>query len=123
MIQTVEEQCSICGLPQLKIIRKGVSPQICCIDPKCESNTSRNNLGKCPTCETGEIRILYSKAGKRFAGCSGWPNCNQTYPLRPKGTVTATGESCPVCKAPIIAIGNYRECINPECESRKRKAD
>jgi len=121
MIQTTDTTCSVCGLPQLKIIRKGIPPQVCCIDPKCTSNTSKNYLGKCPTCNEGYIRILYSKAGKRFAGCSNWPKCNQTYPLRPKGTITPTDEPCPVCGAPVISFGNYSECINMNCDSRKRK--
>ena len=33
MIQTQETTCSVCGLPQLKVIRKGNPPQIQCIDP------------------------------------------------------------------------------------------
>ena len=121
LIQTTESVCDVCGLPQLKIIRKGMPPQVSCIDPKCTSNTSKTYLGKCPACGEGYIRILYSKAGKRFAGCSNWPKCNQTYPLRPKGSITPTDEPCPVCGAPIISFGNYSECINMECESRKRK--
>lgn len=121
LIQTLETKCEVCGLPQLKVIRKGMPPQTICIDPKCESNTLKTHLGKCPTCGKGTIRIMYSKAGKRFAGCSSWPECTQTYPLRPKGTVTATGKSCELCGAPIIAMGDYEECINATCPSRSKK--
>ena len=121
LIQTTDSTCEVCGLPRLKIIRKGTPPQVCCIDPKCSSNTSKTHLGKCPTCGEGFIRILYSKSGKRFAGCSNWPKCNQTYPLRPKGVITPTDEPCPVCGAPVVSFGNYSECINMTCESRKRK--
>ena len=122
MIQTQETTCSVCGLPQLKVIRKGNPPQIQCIDPKCDSNTSKSTLGKCPTCGEGDIRVLFSKAGKRFAGCSNWPKCNQTYPLRPKGAIAPTGEACQICGAPIIGLGSYSECINMNCDSRKRKS-
>ena len=120
MIQTLDTKCEVCGLPQLKVIRKGVPPQTVCIDPKCESNTSQTHLGTCPKCGTGFIRIMYSKMGKRFAGCSSWPACDQTYPLRPKGLVTPTGRTCPECGAPIIKTGSYEECINNACPSRKR---
>ena len=120
MIQTLDTKCEVCGLPQLKVIRKGVPPQTVCIDPKCESNTSNTQLGTCPTCGKGNIRIMYSRTGKRFAGCSSWPECNQTYPLRPRGTITPTGKQCPDCGAPIIKTGNYEECINNACPSRKR---
>ncbi len=118
MIQTLETKCDVCGLPQLKVIRKGMPPQTTCIDPKCTSNTSKTVLGECPKCK-GQIRIMYSKAGKRFAGCSGWPECNQTYSLRPRGTVAPTGKQCEICGAPVVAIGDREECIDVNCPSRK----
>ena len=46
LIQTTDSVCEVCGLPRLKIIRKGTPPQVCCIDPKCSSNTSKTYLGK-----------------------------------------------------------------------------
>ncbi|MDR0887648.1 MAG: DNA topoisomerase I [Candidatus Methanoplasma sp.] len=122
LIQPVETICEVCGLGQLKIVRKGMPPVIQCIDPKCTSNTDRNNLGTCPTCNTGTIRIMYSKAGRRFAGCSQWPSCTQTYPLRPRGTIVPTDEKCEACNAPMIIFGNSKECISPDCPSRKRSS-
>ncbi|MCL1811538.1 MAG: DNA topoisomerase I [Methanomassiliicoccaceae archaeon] len=119
MIQTTDTVCTECGLAQLKIIRKGVPPSVQCIDPKCKSNTDRNDLGRCPVCKEGTVRITFSKAGKRFAGCSGWPGCSNTYPLRPRGTITPAGEQCTACGAPIIAFNGSNECINPDCESYK----
>ena len=121
LIQTQETSCEVCGLPQLKIIRKGSPPQISCIDPKCSSNTVKTYLGICPTCGKGNIRMMFSRAGKRFAGCSEWPTCTQTYPLRPRGLIQPTGKSCELCGAPIIQLGNIEECINTECPSRKSK--
>lgn len=120
LVQTTETTCPVCGLPQLKIIRKGNPPSIQCIDPKCTSNTEKNDLGPCPTCENGRIRIMFSKAGKRFAGCSSWPACTQTYPLRPRGSIASAGRSCTICKAPMISLGNVEECINPDCPGRKK---
>lgn len=122
MIQTLESVCPVCGLAQLKVVRKGMPPSVQCIDPKCESNTAKNNLGNCPTCGKGTIRVMYSKAGKRFAGCSEWPNCTQTYPLRPRGTLDPTGDICESCKAPMIQFGSFKECINPDCESKKKRS-
>ncbi len=120
LIQTVETTCPACGLPQLRIIRKGNPPLVQCIDPKCSSNTERNDLGPCPTCSNGRMRLMYSKAGKRFAGCSEWPNCTQTYPLRPRGSISYSGKQCSLCKAPIILMGTTEECINPDCPGRKK---
>ncbi len=122
LIQTVETTCPVCGLPQLRIIRKGNPPSLQCIDPKCPSNTEKNDLGPCPTCENGRLRIMYSKAGKRFAGCSEWPACTQTYPLRPRGSISYAGRQCTICKAPMISIGNTEECINPDCPGRKKSS-
>ena len=121
MIQTSDTKCEECGLPQLKVIRKGSTPQTVCIDPKCKSNTSKTILGKCPTCGEGTLSIMYSKAGKRFVGCSNWPKCNQTYPLRPKGNITPTNQVCSDCGAPIISLGTITECINMECSNKSKK--
>ncbi|MCL2148341.1 MAG: DNA topoisomerase I [Methanomassiliicoccaceae archaeon] len=118
LIQTTETVCEVCGLAQLKIIRKGVPPSVQCIDPRCKSNTDRNDLGKCPACGDGTIRIMFSKAGRRFAGCSEWPKCSQTYPLRPRGSLASAGEQCGGCGSPIVVFNGSNECVNPDCETR-----
>jgi len=115
--QTTEEVCEICGLPKMKLIRRGFPPQTICIDPKCESNTSKNDLGECPKCG-GRIRTMFSKNGKRFAGCSGWPGCDQTYPLRQTGMITPLFEKCEHCNSPIISMGNRTECMDLGCPGR-----
>ncbi len=120
LIQTTETTCEVCGLPQLRIIRKSMPPSVQCIDPKCMSNTEKNDLGPCPTCGNGRIRLTYSKAGKRFAGCSEWPACTQTYPLRPRGSVSYAGRQCTLCQAPMLNVGTSEECINPDCPGRKK---
>jgi DNA topoisomerase-1 len=122
LIQTVDTTCPVCGLPQLKIIRRGNPPSVQCIDPKCTSNVAMNDLGLCPTCNNGHIRVMFSKAGRRFAGCSSWPTCTQTYPLRPRGAVTPLGKACAICKAPMIKVGTLEECINPDCPGKKKAA-
>ena len=119
MVQTLETKCEVCGLPQLKVIRKGIPPQTVCIDPKCESNTAKTYLGKCPQCG-GNIRVMYSKAGKRFAGCDGYPECKQTYALRPRGFEKSADKACEICGAPMLLIGDREECIDSNCPSRKR---
>lgn len=121
MIQTTDSLCKICGKPILRVIRRGQPPLEQCIDPNCESNTKRSDLGICPKCGKGTMRVIYSRAGKRFAGCSSWPDCNQTYPLPPRGTIDATGEPCPECGAPMISMGKNVRCINIECPSRPKK--
>lgn len=121
MVQTTDVTCDVCSLPKLKIIRKGSPPQTLCVDPKCTSNTSVTTLGKCPACGEGDIRMMFSKAGKRFAGCSKWPDCKQTYPLRPTGPVTPAGKACEICGAPVIQFGKGEQCINMDCPGRKKE--
>ena len=121
LVQMLESTCPVCGLAQIKVVRKGMPPSVQCIDPKCSSNTEKNDLGTCPTCKVGTIRVTYSKAGKRFAGCSEWPRCTQTYPLRPRGSIIPTGEACSDCGAPVVSLGSITECINMDCGSRKKR--
>jgi DNA topoisomerase-1 len=117
-LETTEEKCDVCELPKLKVIRKGQPVLIQCIDPKCETNKDRTKLGKCPKCG-GDLRILYSRSGKRFVGCSGYPDCDQTYPLYQRGTIIPRGEECDECGAPVIDVKNgrriIRKCVDPAC--------
>jgi len=116
-IETTETICDICGLPKLKLIRKGAPPQNVCIDPKCGSNTTKNDIGECPSCGR-RIMVMYSKNGKRFAGCSGWPECDRTYPLKMSGTIVPTENKCDHCKSPVISMNGREECINIECPGK-----
>ncbi|NJE12956.1 DNA topoisomerase I [Thermococcus sp. LS2] len=88
----------------------------------------RNNdeiiVGKCPKCG-GDLIVKYNrKTGKRFVGCSNWPNCDVTYPLLQRGEIIPTGKVCPECgNAPIVKIreGNveYEVCLNMNCKKWK----
>lgn len=122
MIQTVEDVCGVCGLPMLKVIRRGFPPSIQCIDPKCASNMEKNDLGSCPACGKGRIHVMYSKAGKRFAGCTEWPDCKQTYPLRPRGSLAPGGGPCLHCGAPTVASSKGDICISMECPGKKKRS-
>jgi DNA topoisomerase-1 len=121
-VQPLESLCPECGLPQIRVVRRGNPPLTQCVDPKCPTNTKRTHLGTCPTCGKGTIRMMYSKAGKRFAGCTEWPACTQTYPLRPRGTIKPTDKKCEACGAPVIIFGKSEECINPDCSGRRKPA-
>ncbi|MBO8173880.1 MAG: DNA topoisomerase I [Thermococcus sp.] len=91
----------------------------------------RNNdeiiVGKCPKCG-GDLVVRYNrKTGKRFVGCSNWPNCDVTYPLLQRGEIIPTGKVCPECgNAPIVKIREgkreYEVCLNMNCKKWKRKS-
>ena len=86
-----------------------------------EQRREESTLGKCPTCPAGELRILRNRAtGKQFVGCSGYPNCRQTYPLPQFALVIKTEKICEPCKSPIIIVRrkarrDFEMCLDPKC--------
>jgi DNA topoisomerase-1 len=108
----------------VKVIRRGVPPVTHCLDPDCQSNKIANVMGICPECGSN-LRLLYSRAGKRFLGCSAYPKCTRTYPLPQMGPVKYTGETCDACNAPIMVIMTrgkpWKFCVNIECPKREKK--
>lgn len=85
-------------------------------------------LGKCPTCGKGELRLIRTRGGKRFIGCSDYPKCKTTFPVPATGHVEPTKETCPSCNSPMVRAperGGNSECvcINPDCSDRKKDSD
>ena len=80
-------------------------------------------LGKCSKCG-GDLRVIVSRAThKRFAGCSNYPKCSNTFPLPQVGTIISLGKACEQCGAPMIQVNRigmrpYRMCVDPKCPSK-----
>ncbi|MCL5736430.1 MAG: DNA topoisomerase I [Actinobacteria bacterium] len=96
-----------------------------------EGITDDRILGECPKCGKNRIRIIRSKATKkRFVGCEGYPECDQTYPIPQRGDIIGTGEICPECGTPKVKVLGGRRpwilCLDPNCptkaEYREKKA-
>jgi DNA topoisomerase-1 len=92
----------------------------------------KNNLiiGNCNKCGKGQIVGRKGKTGKRFAGCSTYPQCNNSFPLPQKGNIRGLGTYCPDCQAPEIELTlmkrKYKMCINMNCKTKdewKKKAE
>jgi DNA topoisomerase-1 len=81
---------------------------------------NQNLIGKCRECG-GDLRILRSRKGNKFIGCSGYPDCRVTFNL-PRGA-KRTDDVCDICGAPKISVphGNTKDevCVDPECLSRR----
>ena len=83
-------------------------------------------VGSCPKCG-GDLVVRYNRrTGKRFVGCSNWPNCNVTYPLLQRGQIIPTGKTCPECgNAPIVKIKErnreYEVCLDMNCNKNRKK--
>jgi DNA topoisomerase-1 len=90
-------------------------------------------LGPCPKCreagrtneqgETNRLRIIRArKSGKRFVGCEGYPDCDQTYGLPQRGDLIKLEESCSICGVtPRLKVISGRRpwnlCLNEDCPS------
>ncbi len=70
----------------------------------------------CPKCG-GKLLKKISKKGKKFYGCSNYPECDFASPGIP------TGEICPECGSYIIyGLKNRKYCMNSECPTRQKTA-
>lgn len=80
-------------------------------------------VGVCPKCGKDLQLRTVNKTKKMFIGCSGWPDCDVTFPL-PSGKVETSTELCPVCGMPQVKVTPFRSkprlvCIDPNCETNK----
>ncbi len=78
-------------------------------------------VGKCPKCGKDLQLRASHKTKSMFIGCSGWPECDVTFPL-PKGKIEALEEPCPECGMPQVKVTAFRQkpitqCIDPNCKS------
>ncbi|MDI6642782.1 MAG: DNA topoisomerase I [Candidatus Hodarchaeaceae archaeon] len=83
----------------------------------------QRTLGKCSKCG-GDLRIIISRATrKRFAGCSNYPKCTNSFPLPQVGMIVSLDRTCEQCGAPMIQVSRigmrpYRMCLDPKCLSK-----
>ena len=83
----------------------------------------QRTLGKCSKCG-GDLRVITSRATrKRFAGCSNYPRCINTFPLPQTGLIVSLDRTCEQCGAPMIQVNRigmrpYRMCLDPKCQSK-----
>jgi DNA topoisomerase I len=87
-----------------------------------KSISSNNIIAKCSKCENGNLIMRKGHTGKRFVGCSSYPNCNNSFPLPQKGVIIPTSEICPECSAPVIKVKNgrreYKMCLTMACVTK-----
>ncbi|HXW66596.1 MAG TPA: DNA topoisomerase I [Thermoplasmata archaeon] len=117
--------CGVCKAPRLKITFRGQRPELYCVNPECAEHHRAFRIGTCPV-SRHPLEIRYSFLGKRFVGCTGYPDCRVTYPLPQRGRLDKDHPPCPTCGAPVVtAIEAGRPpwtlCINPECPTRAKE--
>ncbi|MCS7125247.1 MAG: DNA topoisomerase I [Candidatus Bathyarchaeota archaeon] len=88
-------------------------------------------VGKCPTCGTGTLMILYSrKTGKRFIGCTNYfkKRCNAAFPLPQRGIARPLGRNCRGCGWPTVQVRikgrrPWNLCFNPKCPLKEERGN
>jgi DNA topoisomerase-1 len=81
--------------------------------------TADARVGACPVCGKDLLMKSSVKTRSNFIGCSGWPDCDVTYPV-PQGKIDPVEEACPVCGKPQIKVTPFRSkahiaCVDPQC--------
>ncbi|MEM2978697.1 MAG: DNA topoisomerase I [Candidatus Hadarchaeales archaeon] len=88
-----------------------------------KTRLAQRTLGRCRC--GGELRVILTRNGKRFAGCSNFEKgCRVTYPLPSSGVILALGKTCPQCGTPLIQVRRpgrrpYRMCLEPSCPTKE----
>jgi DNA topoisomerase-1 len=81
-------------------------------------------VGVCPV-SGHDLTIKFSPKSKSyFVGCSGYPECGQTYPLPKMSKFEAVEGLCEVCGAPRIKVIAFRKkptimCLSPDCPTKQ----
>ncbi len=110
--EETDEVCEKCGSKMLK--RKGKFGEFlaCSNYPKCKNTKPINKTidVACPRCGN-KIAVKFSKAGRRFFGCSSYPDCNYISWYEP------TDKKCPDCGNLMVLKDNKPVCINKKCKT------
>jgi DNA topoisomerase I len=85
----------------------------------------QNTIGTCPKCGKPLV-VRVSRKAKRFVGCTGYPECTNTYSLPQQGGLTMTTKQCDACNTPIVKVKmkgrpTWELCINSDCPKKKKK--
>ena len=133
-IEAVEELCPVCGTPQVKVIQFRTKPRVVCLDPSCATNREPEiSIGECTTCAAAgkpgqQLTVRRSpRTLKRFVRCTNYDECQVSYPLPQRGELSATGEQCPTCSAPMVVVntgrGPWKICVDPNCPAKAEAAE
>lgn len=89
-----------------------------------EATDADATVGACKKCGK-DLRIKFSPKNRSyFVGCSGYPECDATYPL-PKGfKYEAVDEVCGTCGTPQVKLIAFKRkpqvvCLDPVCPTRQ----
>lgn len=119
--EVTDEKCERCG--RNMVIKHGRYGKFlaCPGFPECRNTKPLlDNTGiECPKCKTGKIITRSSKKGRKFYGCSQYPQCDFVSWDEP-----ASGE-CPECKSYLVIrrsgkAGDQVVCSDKKCKYQKK---
>ncbi|MDD5022789.1 MAG: DNA topoisomerase I [Candidatus ainarchaeum sp.] len=86
------------------------------------TENEQNMVGDCDKCD-GKLKIINLKFGKKFIGCTNYPECKNAYPLPTGAFVKPTDKKCNKCGKPMVFLikgrKRYSFCIDINCPSKK----
>lgn len=82
----------------------------------------KRELGECPDCG-GTLKVIKTKKSQ-FVGCSGYPDCDNSFPLPQNAKIVNTKKSCKECDLPVIKVIRkgkrpFTMCIDPDCKTKE----
>ena len=112
-----DERCEKCGKPLVQKFGR-FGPFLACSGfPECRNTKPlrEERLGiTCPKCEKGEVIPRRSKRGRRFFGCSSYPDCDFVAWDQP------IDERCPECGSILVkTVRGLVKCSDKTCRYRK----
>ena len=123
--------CPECGAPRIQCKPFRSKAYEICVNPQCPTNYEPDVVvGTCKACaeagRTGKLIAHKSeRTGKRFIRCENYDECGTSYPLPQRGKLSATGETCPDCGAPMVVVetarGPWKLCVNMDCPGKEKK--
>ena len=125
ILQSAEQNCPECGSPMIQLTDRGRTTTFC-VASDCPTVKSKNFIGRCDKCGTGELTIRHGNYGKRFVGCSTYPQCDNSYPLPQRGLIVPTEDRCNACGHPVIKVimrgrPPWVLCLNMQCPAKNGK--
>ncbi len=113
-VEETDQVCELCGRPM--VIRQGrFGPFLSCSGfPECKHARplAKGTGVSCPLCHQGEIVERKAKRRQRvFYGCSRYPACDFTSPLKPVNRV------CPECAAPYLYERRHGGHVTVSCRT------
>ena len=120
VLEETDEICDECGRPMVVKYGRYGKFLACTGYPECKNTKPflvKTGIN-CPECKDGEIVERKSKKGKKFYGCSNYPDCDFVLWNKP------VKERCPECGSIMVKKhsrkkGEYHKCTNKECGHTK----